>query len=669
MRYELEFPKDQAQREMVLNNLLKEGEQMRKIREVNWWLCHYYLQGVRTFSNINYKTGTLDVSYVDAEGLLNFRWDYIVKQYQTQLGRLGQLDLSPLVSRRSIGLEDLKKASVGQVALDYVMPRQKVDRVVGQVGPTLLKYGCAGLFVWYEREMTGIEVVPPWEIVPLPPNPVEEGELVGVAWSRMIPLEWVKRMKGVPGPQADVWNEMDKVSVPRGTSIKEETEGHMVTFQQVVKVPQGATGKRKDDTVQDMVKFSEVFTYTRDMKMKQYTLMAGGKEIGSQDFKMNNLEVPLQIANDITTGGFWGRSFVSVLLPINTEMEWTIGRVFQNLQDTDTMGVVCVPTTIGMSAKNIFRDKDGVRKMMYEPDYMAPKDLSPFNMAPANLGMAPMKGVEIGMALADKLASQPNELMGGKAPGRVDSNQALGSLMEMSNIPLAPTAKSLANAMGACYRVMLGLLKTEWPKNKLIEVTYLDDSLAGVQLEPKSGQISLERNVLPNPDEVEVGVRSTSPKSKEQEKMEWVESLKLGMMDMFEFRVGVREKGLDIPVGNEAEWQNYRRAKMENVQLFGDGIEPGSVIVSEDDIPMVHLKVLDAFKARPEYYAASPAVRSKFTEHRKAHLAQMGTYPDQLPPPEEAAVEEDDMQKQMARMMGGGAMGGPAPEQEMPMME
>ena len=55
----------------------------------------------------------------------------------------------------------------------------------------------------------------------------------------------------------------------------------------------------------------------------------------------------------------------------------------------------------------------------------------------------------------------------------------------------------------------------------------------------------------------------------------------------------------------------------------------------------VHLRVLQAFMARPEFYQASVAVREVFKVHYEAHLMLIGAQmPDQAPYPEDAAEEQ-----------------------------
>ena len=143
--------------------------------------------------------------------------------------------------------------------------------------------------------------------------------------------------------------------------------------------------------------------------------------------------------------------------------------------------------------------------------------------------------------------------------------------------------------------------------------------------------------------------------SKEQQKMELKESLDGGRITLTEYNIMARKQSLDLPVGNEQEWQNYRRAMLENIMLFGDGEKPGEVTVDGKDMHHIHLLVLNPFMARPEFFLASPEVRIQFGEHHAEHMAGLGVTPEGLPIMDEAA-EQSVMQMEGQAGGGGGGM-------------
>ena len=657
MAYELALPKDKEQREAALVEIIATGERIRKPKEVQWWLAHHYLQGARDFTNIDYNNGTLDVNYINEDGVLRFRYDEIVSKFQAQIGRLMQIDLAPRVQRKSIGLEDLKKASIAQVVLDSVFPTSKVEQIKLNSFPPMTKYGAIGLVLWSEEEEIGIDVVMPWELVPIPPTSLEAKDVRGIARVRVVPLDWVKQLSITPSSTSKIWGQVEKSTVPIG-SIPAESGNRFSTFGETLNIAEGSFtkglfGKKKtDQTHVDMVRLVEVWVKTSAGYLSRYEMVAGKKIVYSNDYSKGRIHMPISVCNDIKTGDFWGRSFVSTQIPLNTEIEYTLGSLFQNVQDLDTYGILCIPSTLGIPPQ-VIRSSDGVKTIQYNPDYTAP-DLKPFTIAPFKTGNFPVEVIKVGASLADKSANQPTEMMKGMAPGRVDSQAGLGFLYETSNIGLAPTAGDIAQAMANCYRAALDVIAMgAWSPDKLVQITMLDDSLAGIQLDSKTGSMSLAQNILPSPDEVSVSVRSMLPKSKEQEKMELMKALEIGSIDMFEYRTEVRKRGIELPVGNESEWQNYRRAMLENLILFGDGIKTGQVIFDVNDNHEVHLRVLQAFMARPEFYQADAEVRDAFKKHYEAHLMAMGqSMPDQMPYPEDAAAEAQ-MQEQMMGQQGG----------------
>ncbi len=650
MGYNITLPKDKQQREDVLNNLVGEGERSRHPKEVAWWHTHHYLQGARDFTNVNYELGTLDINYINQDGVLRFRFDDIVSKYQAQLGRLMQVDLRPNVQRKSVGLDGLKGATVAQIVLDAALPADKIEELKLKVLPPMLKYGCVGLQVWNQGEDLGIDVVMPWELVPIPAKPLEDKDVRGLCRVRYVPLSWVKQLETTPGANHQVYSQMEILTVPMG-SMPSESGDRFSVFGESVSLsgdmaskrtkPWGSKAVKQDQTMTELVKLVEIWTETITGHLGHYEMLAGKKLIFEKDYTGNKTAMPISKVNDIRTGDFWGRSFVSTQIPLNTEMEYTLGRLFQTIQDLDAYGILCIPTSLGIPPQ-INTAADGTKRLFYDPDYVN-QELKPFNISPANMGTFPANIMKVAVAISDKMANQPTDLLAGKAPGRVDSGAGLGFLLETSNTPLTPTAASLASGMIRCYKSILDTIAAgAWPEEKLIQIAMLDDTLAGVKFDAPSGSMTMGDNALPRPDEVAIFVRSMHPKSLEQEKMELIAAFDKGAIDMYEYRVEVRTRGLDVPVGNEAEWQNHRRAVLENIVLFGDGQEPGEIIADELDMHDVHLRVLQPFRAKPEFYMASPAVRQAINDHYEFHLTmKAASMPDQAPYPEDAAVEQE----------------------------
>jgi hypothetical protein len=518
----------------------------------------------------------------------------------------------------------------------------------------------------------GIEVVPPWELLPIPSDvPLASGAR-GKIRVRFVPKRWLEELAILDKGDRAKLAEADKVVIPAGqipNPVYSKFQGTLAsngfgsTFTVQSRQKGDSSGQKKDDETEELVKMGEVWLDTPDDYLAEYHIFAGGKQVYKQNFSENKLYTPCQVIRHTDVGGFYGRSFIDQLIPLNTEMEYTIARTFQNIQDIDQYGILALATTLGIPPDAI-ESKDGVKMLRYEPDYTSQQDLKPYVINPVNSGLLPVQGLKVGMELMDRVANQPVELMSGSAPGRVDSGPALGILNETSGIPLSPVARNIAGGVAGCYRCLLGIIRATWKDDKVINVNKLDDSLAGLVFDSKTGAMKLAKNAIPHPDEITVTVASEIPISSELQKLELKEALKDGTITPTEYRIEVRKRGLSLPVGNEQEWQNYRRAMLENLLLFGDGQIPNenAVIVADRDMHVIHLQVLDAFMARPEFYLASQPVREFFEQHRQKHLSGLGVLPTGMPTPEDSAAESMGQQIMPQQMMEMGQ------EQGQPMM-
>lgn len=663
MGYKFVLPENttanKQQVEEIFQYLVSSGKSRMNPISINWYMNHFYMRGLRNFSNINYGAGTLNASYMDSTGVLKFRYEDIVSKYQAQLGRLLTINLAPAVSRRGISLDGLKKASTAQVVLDSAFPQEKVSELANNSFPPLLHYGTIGFGLWVEGEDSiGIEVINPWELIPIPIDVSTPSDVRGLIRLRYVPVDYIKGLSITPSKESKVYKGMDDIKVPFGdipadvsskffgtASLTHTGGGFFIRGgQSQVETQWKGRYPKKDKTQIDVTLLVEVWTETSDGYLAEYLILAGSYNklnlLYRHDHSQSKYHMPVKIARDVTVGGFYGRSFVDQLVPLNTEAEYSLSNLFQNTADFELYGIQMWPASLG-DPPEAHRGQDGVKRITFEPDYTTP-ELKPFNIMPAKLSKSNIEAAMVAGGLMDKLANQPTEMLQGGAPGRVDSASGLGFLYETSGIPLTPTAKSVAGAISGIYRAMLGICKDIWPASKVISINNLDDSLAGIDFDLKTGEISLGRNAIPSPDEVNINVASEVPISKEQQKMELKEAREKEIITPLEYDFKVREMGLNSPVGNEVAWQNYRRAKLENLALFGDGETPqkDKVIVSERDMHMIHKEVLDAFMARPEFYAASPAVREAFVEHYDRHNTGLGIFPDAMETMEDAAELE-----------------------------
>lgn len=654
MSYVYQLPKDKKQAESVISSLVLQGKGRRNPQSIRWWIANYYMQGIREFSTLNYTEGTVSVAYLDEAGILKFRYEEIIAKYQSQLGRLMGLDLGPHVSKKGVSLDGLRKSSVAQVVLDAAISEDKVRKSKMDAFPPLLMYGTIGVGLWVEGpDSHGIEIIPPWELLSIPIDVASPADARGIMRVRYVPTEWIKNLAITPKSGSKTYKGVAEMDLPSGrmpididslgdgsVSYTGTGGGFFIQARPKYDDKMGGTpkSKKKDEENVPVTQLIEVWTETTDGFLGEYAIYAGlgqVEELYRHDHTASKYYMPIRIARDVTVGSFWGRSYIDQLIPLNNEVELSLSSVFQAVSDFDLYGLQMWPGTLGVPPL-AQRGQDGLKRVTFEPDYTCPEQ-KPFNVPPAKMTAPMVQAVQLATNLMDRVANQPGEIMKGEAPGRVDSASGLGLLYETSGIPLSPTAKSIAEAYAGIYRALLRILKDTWTDKKVVNITSLDDSLAGIVMDAESGTLSLSQNAIPYPDEVSVTIKSEVPVSKEHQKAELKEALKEARITIDEFNWAVRKQGLDVPVGDEIGWQNYRRSMLENILLFGDGKKAGDVVVSPHDMHRVHTLVLQAFMARPEFFLATAEVRNAFDKHILEHKGQMGQYPDQLPYPEDSA--------------------------------
>jgi len=604
---------------------------------VEWLVNHYYLQGVRNFRTLNYRTGTVVARHETTSGKINYRFEAVLRKYQTELGRLIRLDEAPTVKREgNFSLDGMRNAAMAQAALDVCRRESRLERCKAPFLQCLLLYGTAGLAVWGKDSLQAghvqpvVEVVPPWELIPLPVKSSLHADVEGVIRLRYLSMDELK--KKVP---AGAFNGIkpETIPVPYGQTPEDsgDATGGSASFSRgngqadASAIVSGTSEKAKEDAMMwDAVKTAEVFIPNGDGTLARYILWCGGKIVQDVRYEEDKEPpmMPLSIARYIDTGSFYGRAFVSVVRPTNVEVEYLLKQLFENAQDIDQFGILCLPTDMGIDVQQL-KNTGKPRYLQYQPDLTVPEH-KPFALRPWNIGDWPGKVANMGRDILSELSGQ-GEMFEGGAPGRVDSAQGLGVIQETSSIPLSPTAESIARAYEGLYRAMLGLARDQWGENELAFLTHLDDSLVGVKMDPETGGITLDKSAVPHPRMVDLTIKAALPKSMQQRKLELLTMLERQLVSPRDFRRISQVEGLGFPLANRAEYENYRKAILHNILLFGDGKEPGRITMSAtSDNPEIHLETLGDFMAKPEFMLASEAVREAFEQRKVLYENMLG---------------------------------------------
>ena len=694
------LPTSKKARQDAVVAMLNGSRMERKVPALAWFVNYHYLRRARDFDLSKYDAGEIRASYVSGAGDLPFAYEEILTKYAAEIGRLMRLDIRPSVDRTVLGLMAARKASAAHVVLDTLMRTKPLDTLKKEIAQLLCLYGTCGITNWIIEEpgassegvMTAdvhaIAVIPPWELLSIPANVPASSHLRAVCRERWLPLEEMKD-KRVGQDKLSLGNEDDaELEIVRVTPSTLATEADPTNggFPAPAPRPRKEDKKPREGAADTSIAyglFQEVWWYSETGRLRTYQIIVGSKEVYYKDYQdlleagagkvkkgeaVHRLPVmPIAVMRYTDGLGFFGRSFVEPLVTLNAEVENMIYKLIRNVQDIDQFGYTFIPANWGITSDTLKEARPGRRMFLYDPDPTAP-DARLQSAQPVTTGELPGRVANLALSLMDRLAQQPSALMQGDAPGRTDSGRGLDILYQTSTVPLSGPAESIAGAMATVYGSVLWHARS-FPSVQVNFMSLLDDNVVGVELDPKTGAMALG-DFIPDPSEVAITIRSKEPVNLEQRKGELMAMLKDQIITPMEFRIVNRQEGYNLPTANDVEWQNYLRAVLNNIVMFGDGEKPGVIFRSNYDQPNVHEFVVLRRMASVEFSLASPAVQKKFSDRLNDIRALRGQLPDQAPYPEDAALESQQTEKNggvmppdmMAQLAQSGGMGGPAPQ-------
>jgi hypothetical protein len=230
----------------------------------------------------------------------------------------------------------------------------------------------------------------------------------------------------------------------------------------------------------------------------------------------------------------------------------------------------------------------------------------------------------------------------GETSGRVDSAAGLGFLFNTGNISLGLPSHGLADAFAGVYSRMLQVSKERMAPGETVRLATIDDAIAGVILDPTTGNMRLAENPIPHAWEIKVDIKDRQPRDREIRKQELKELFGMGLVDPTRFWITAMEENLDMPGAPRELWETWRKCTWQIITLFRDGQTPGNLDIGEHtQNPDIQLIKLQEFMNKIEYSLSSEAVRKVFEDWKiDLEILSGQRFPDELPPPEEIAAAE-----------------------------
>lgn len=649
----LSLPTDHKELATVMEEARKAAWVLRNRFLVQCQVAYYYLRGYRRFRVPNMDDGRVLVGYETSLGDLRFRHEDIRSKHRIELGRWLRMDLRPCVYKTEWGLDAIRKASVGQIALDYSLRHIDARALAMGFFEHLQVYGMVGLGHWKTIDHTGttqsvLEVIPAWELLPCPISPIHETDINMLMRYRMVPLQWLLAKRKVSKDQEFGLNLPENPGDSTRTKLRiqkapvgKEPSGE--AFEETSGMGEGALdeGEQRSKTSEDKMKkheewvpLLEGYVLGQNNTVRRYIVKAGDLIVADYDYEKKHPEsvvpLPIGIARHTPDLGFYSYGFIATLIPGNHQHEKMLQNLYRNVEELDQYGTVLWPTTAGANIAEFNRKNGRPKVVSFELDYTVPAESKPFTIQPSNTGDFPGRVAIMAGQNNDKIAAQ-GPAFSGQPLGRMDSGAGLGLAFEIQQISQAATAHQVANCWAQVYKSVLESANQDLENGASLAIGNLEDNIIGLVID-EQGRVTVDDNPLPHYYEVQIDVKDRQPRSKEQEKAEAREMFQFQLLSPTEFRIMNAVKDWGFPMGAPEEFEGYRKAVYNHIRLFNDGQTPGKAKFNiVFDNPSIFLRAAIRFVSRLEFSFASPQVRRSFFEYVKFLKNMLGGYPSPAP--------------------------------------
>lgn len=673
------FPKDKDELSCSLTEAIQAAELERNIQSIDWYITHYYLQGVRKFFVRSWERGDVSIAWENSRGSIDFRCEKILELYRIELGRLMKVDVNPTTMLKGCGLDGVRKAGAGKAVLTTMVAGVDLPKLYLEFCQLLLKFGTAGLYHWRcpghnVADRTCVELVPPWEILSIPADTEITSSVKCLVRKKRTTLDWLLSMRKSPENPNGLSFPLDEKRLRVREVAYGDSSASMATGSRHLNGPLGSwrggpmgsvggsienVSKPKEKSKRSpsgtrLVKYidpEEVFVLGPKGGVVRQILKVG--EVIVRDERYDDpIPCPLTIARYTPTGRLYGRSFVGPLLSINDRVEKMLENQFQNAIDIDNYGMIVAESTAGLN-KRAVEERQKRKVLFVQPNPMSRQQKPVYAIEPFNSGDFPAKISGLAIALMEKLANQGEMLQGG-APGRTESAASLGLLYETGNVSLTPTVNEIANAFSGIYKSMLSSAKRELMTDKEFPLPILDLDMIGLSLTPTESSVGVENNPIPEPDEVVVTIKDRNTSSGEQRRQEALTLMEMGINTPVDFQILNFQEGMNYPVQTRIKYNAWRKAVLQAILLFNDGMKPGPFFVANQfgrldsntllpdnyaDDPQITLEVIQHVMATPEFMFTSREIMTAFTNWK---LQMERTLGQSIPQPMMGAPEMAD---------------------------
>jgi hypothetical protein len=167
----LDLPKNKAQLVRALDIHVERESRRQTPRVVMWHLFTMYLNGVREFPTLNFRTGEIKYNYINDWGRLVYQHNKMISTISKTIDQLVEMDVSPKVRSGGAGLQNYKEAAVGQTILNALVNPAKLKDAEEQALFQLHVFGFSAISF-------NLEMHPSLDVPNIDPEVVHPSELL-----------------------------------------------------------------------------------------------------------------------------------------------------------------------------------------------------------------------------------------------------------------------------------------------------------------------------------------------------------------------------------------------------------------------------------------------------------------------------------------------------------
>ena len=653
----IQLPKDKTALARVIDQHAEREMNRLSYRRTMWLLAWYYLNGARRFDVFDPLHGSIHPQYLDEEGNMEFQSQELLAAIDKVSARLASMNLMPKVYRKGKGLSAIRDRSVAQIILNSITSEDQLERVKTQfahIFTTLGSCGISGHIVDHPTIglTTDLEVIHPKELFPFPSLGNDYTKQRGLMRQRSVPISYLKDIFGKK-IKANL-EKMEYWEKQYGEGLEENDGSDFHTFAKYNdEFGSPGSNESSEETSMGVARIRELWLYGTHNTVSRYIVTSGDYVLTDESYEGLEVFCPIGFARFMENGSFHGSGLFDLLFGISRELEKMMKQLFNNVRDQDRYGVLVMPQG-QMNERQMLRDVGkGLRVMPWEPDPVS-EGFRPFAIQPFNTGDVPGKTAGFAKNAMDGL-NPITDLI--REKGRVDSASGLSFLDEQVNKAMTNPSRGIEQAFGTCYQAMLtSANRVVMTSPRALPVNELNLDMAGAIFDRETGTVSFQgANPIPSASTLKFGVQERSPRSMVARKQEAMQMLSAGVTDPDGLKLFALQEGLDFAMYMEEEKSSYQAIIENCLRLFGDGKDPGEVVLTPHTAaPRLQLRVLAGFMTSPTMSSASPEVQDEFMKYRQFLMDSMGmTLPEAVPNPDDMAIlmqAEQAVREQQMRM-------------------